>query len=81
MLADCGTERVQMAVLKLAGGEIERMPDLVRMARVDWRDAVAAAEYPEEFKAGPIRLNQMSPGQRRAIRKRDKRQYLKWLKQ
>jgi len=77
---ETGRERVQLAILKLSQGKRDRLPDLVKMAKVDWRDALAYAEYPEEMKTGPIKMRELSPQETRAIRQRDKRQYKKWLK-
>jgi len=71
---------VQLAILKLSGGERERLPDLVKMAKLDWRDVLAYAEYPEEMKTGPIEMRSLSSSATRTIRRRDKRQYQKWLR-
>lgn len=71
---------MQLAVIKLSGGQRERLPDLVRMAKADWRDVLACAEYPEAIKTGPLEAKKMSPEEAKALRQRDERQYRKWLK-
>lgn len=78
---ETGRERVQMAILKLSGGDRKRLPDLVKMAKRDWRDVLAYAEYPEEMKTGPIKMRAMSKREAQSVRRRDKRQYEKWLKE
>jgi hypothetical protein len=76
---ETGRERVQLAILKLSGGKRDLLPDLVRMAKTDWRDVLAYAEYPEEMKTG-LEMRELPPKEAKAIRQRDKRQYEKWLK-
>ncbi len=80
VLQESGGERVQLGVIKLSGGQRERLPDLVRMAQADWRDVLAYAEYPEAIKTGPLEMKKMSPQEAKELRQRDKRQYRKWLK-
>jgi hypothetical protein len=80
VIKEGGSERVQLAIIKLSKGEREQLPGLVKMAKADWRDVLAYAEYPEAMKTGPIAMMKMSPDEAKAIRQRDKRQYQKWLK-
>ena len=47
-----GLPRVYLVTLKLASGNLEKLKDAVRMAKSDYRDVLAAAEYPERFGAG-----------------------------
>ena len=74
-----GRDRVQLAILKLCEGQMERLPELVRMAKTDYRDVLAYAEYPEEMKLGFIEMRKLSPEEARAVRQRDRDQYLSWL--
>jgi hypothetical protein len=67
--------RVQLAVLKLCNNDAKRVPPLVEHAGNDFRDALAAAEYPQEFDAD---FNTPA-AELREIRKRDRQQYLDWL--
>jgi len=78
---ETGRARVQLGILKLSGGDREQLPDLVKMAKVDWRDVLAYAEYPEEIRMNPIEMREMPEKAARAIRERDKRQYKKWLQE
>ena len=75
-----GRVRVQLAILKLSEGRGERLPELVRMAKIDYRDVLAYAEYPEEMRTGAVAMGKLSREEARAVRRRDKRQYRKWLK-
>ena len=77
---ETGRTRVQLAILKLSKGDRERLPNLVNMAKVDWRDVLAYAEYPEEMKTGPIEMRDMSEEEAKSLRQRDREQYAKWLK-
>jgi len=81
LLKECGSgERVQLAIIKLSHGDRDRLPDLVRQAKSDFRDVVAVAEYPEEMRVGWAAFKQLSPREKRALKKRDKRQYARWLR-
>ena len=78
---ETGRTRVQLAILKLSEGNRDRLPTLVRMAKADWRDVLAYAEYPEEMRTGPIEMRDMTQSEAQAVRQRDKEQYQKWLKE
>lgn len=78
---ETGQERVQLAILKLCKGDRDELPKLVRMAKVDWRDVIAYAEYPEEMKTNTVEMQNLPEKDTRAIRRRDKRQYEQWLKE
>ena len=41
-------ERVQLAILTLSAGNEEKLREYVAVAKVDYRDVLAWAEYPEE---------------------------------
>jgi len=38
-------ERWHFAVLKLSGGDLERLQDAIRLAKTDWRDLLVAAGF------------------------------------
>jgi hypothetical protein len=69
------SERVGLAVLKLAGGSIERLRHFVDAAVADFRDVIAWAESPRE--------SDLSPSCDQAARARaqaeDKNSYQAWL--
>lgn len=72
-------DRVHLAVLKLSKGRKDRLPGLVRLAAVDYRDVLAPAEFPEESSLGPRKMSELSPEEAEAVRRRDREQYLGWL--
>ena len=43
-------ERVQLAILKLSGGDIEKLRHGLDVARRDYRDVLYWAEYPDRSK-------------------------------
>jgi hypothetical protein len=75
-----GRTRVHLAILKLSDGQKERLPELVAMAKRDYRDVIAYAEYPEQMKMGFIKMRQLSTNERKALKKRDVKQYADWMK-
>ena len=44
--------RISAAVLKLADGDITRLDEFVQRANSDFRDVLAPAEYPRQFRYG-----------------------------
>lgn len=74
-----GRARVQLAILKLSEGQRDRLNKLVAMAKRDYRDVLAYAEYPEEMRTGFVGMSQLSPEEAEAVRQRDRKQYLEWL--
>jgi hypothetical protein len=78
--ADSGDPaRTHLAILKLSSGDIARIRELVPVARQDFRDVIATAEYPEWFSVGFARIQQMTPEQAHAVKARDWAQYQEWL--
>lgn len=73
-------ERVQMAILKLSGGDQEKLRHDIDVAKTDYRDVLAWAEYPEQIDTGASQFNS-EPDVINAIMKRDRAQYLAWLKE
>jgi hypothetical protein len=82
--SDAGRARVQLAILKLADGSLDRLDEWVEVARRDYRDVLASAEYPQESQAvwalHPT-LSASEQARLAEIRERDRQQYLSWLKQ
>jgi hypothetical protein len=79
-----GSERVPLAILKLCRGDVGRVLSLTAEARLDCRDILMAAEYPEQ---GDSLLATMQPGATEADRsrfkeaaQRDRKQYEEWRK-
>lgn len=48
-----GADRVRLAILKLSKGGVERLPELLQLARIDPRDVVGEAEYPRQMHHPP----------------------------
>ncbi len=71
------TERVQIAVLKLSDGDLEKLRENVKAAKNNYRDILAFAEYPEQMSRDTWRMSDKEEVKR--IQERDRRQYLNWL--
>lgn len=69
-------ERVQIAILKLSEGEVKELEEGVKVARQDYRDVLAYAEYPLEMKEEAWTLDEQKA---KEIREKDRKQYLEWL--
>lgn len=70
--------RIQVAVLKLAHGNIERLRMHIKAASADSRDVLAAAESPEYFKRGSG-VEALSAKEHSQIIESDWKQYKDWL--
>lgn len=70
-------ERVQLAILKLCEEKGDGDPaDLVQVAKADYRDVLAWAEYPHQSKSPP----QGDRETRETLIARDRDQYERWLR-
>src|SRR5262245_5306302 len=74
-----GRARVQLAILKLSRGDIEQVRRYVRLAKVDFRDVIAPAEYPRFWEVGFVGVDRMNPTEVRRLKRDDWRQYQAWL--
>lgn len=45
-------KRVQLAILKLCEGDLEKLKKMVEWAKVDYRDVFCPAEYPKQSSRG-----------------------------
>ena len=70
-------ERVQLAALRLAGGDLAELLRSVALANMDYRDVIAAAEYPAFMKL-PVGTDMQSAEYTAAI-EADHRQYIEWV--
>ena len=70
-------ERVQIAILKLSGGDLENLRAHVEIAKSDYRDVLAYAEFPEEMRNYTWKMSDKEEVNR--IRERDRQQYIDWL--
>jgi hypothetical protein len=72
-------ERVHLAILKLSKGSLDPLKELIKLAKLDPRDVIAHAEYPEFSKLGFSGVDKLSASERAALIERDRRQYEQWL--
>ena len=73
-----GMDRVRLAVLKLADGNLDSLHRQIEIAKCDYRDVLASAEYPEYMTA--IRPGaDLSDELVQDVMKRDWLQYQNWL--
>jgi hypothetical protein len=73
------SSRVRLAVLKLAHGSVEKLRVHIEAAKSDYRDVLAAAEYPDYCKIG-FRIRELPADEQRRIINRDWKQYEDWLR-
>jgi hypothetical protein len=76
-------DRVQLAILKLANGDLAKLAEMVAIAKRDYRDVLSWAEYPEEHLAlWSLKPKVTAEEQARLdeIRRRDREQYDAWGK-
>lgn len=71
--------RVQLAALKVANGSVRKLRACIESAKRDYRDALAAAEYPAYCKIG-FRVRELPAEEQGRIIDSDWRQYEEWLK-
>lgn len=74
------TERVRLAVLKLSGGDLNELREMINAAKGDYRDVLAWAEFPNQLRTSPVEINTLPPDAVNEIRESDRRQYLAWLR-
>jgi hypothetical protein len=78
LLVACGTARVQLAVLKLASGDAQKLQRCIAVAKLDYRDVLRPAEYPTH---GTVAWGTtLSDADRGRMYESDWRQYEEWLK-
>ena len=70
--------RVQLAALKLANGDLDKLQKIINVARTDYRDVTVPAEYPEYGKRG-FRIRELPIQDQERIIDSDWDQYERWL--
>ena len=73
-----GVNRVRLAVLKLASGDIQVLRREIDVAKRDYRDVLAYAEYPEYMKKVSPSAD-LTEVERKMIIRADWAQYQSWL--
>lgn len=71
--------RVRLSILKLANGDLFSLDRQVKVACVDFRDVIAAAEMPGQYKLGFTGMERLSPQELENIKSADRKQYEAWL--
>lgn len=71
-------DRVRLAVLRIAGSDPDAVATWVAVARRDYRDVLAAAEYPAQLAAPTWKLAAV---ERAALARSDFEQYRQWLEE
>ena len=71
-------DRVHLAALKLAAGDLDRLRARIEGGRIDARDLIAAAEYPAAMRLWS-RSEPIASEAARPIIEADWRQYREWL--
>lgn len=74
-----GKSRVQLAILKLAQGDIAALKRAIETAKQDSRDVMGPAEYPEYMQVWS-QLRQLSGKEQARVIKSDWEQYQNWLR-
>jgi hypothetical protein len=72
-------ERVRLAVLKIASGSLAELRRQIDIAKVDWRDVLNSAEYPEASGMSLVDYKKLDEQTLRQLKTRDRQQYLAWL--
>jgi hypothetical protein len=75
--------RVRLAIVMLSRGSLDELRNLTAAAKVDYRDVLMWAEYPEESRAAWTLEPELSADQQRELsemRRRDRQQYEDWRK-
>ncbi len=78
-LSPWGLERMQLAVLKLSDGDINKLRDLMYHAVGDPRDVLFPAEYPTVWRIGFVGVDKLDSEGVRKVKEDDLRQLLVWL--
>ncbi|MGB5750192.1 MAG: hypothetical protein WBM69_24675 [Desulfobacterales bacterium] len=69
--------RIQLAILKLASGDIIKLADATKAAIEDFRDILSEAEYPRYSRE--IGFKEVAQDFKRAVIDDDWKQYREWL--
>lgn len=72
-------ERVQLAILKLSEGSQEKLLQFLDVAKTDYRDVLAWAEYPNAMRLSVAETDALGAEGRGELAQRDLQQYLAWL--
>lgn len=71
-------DRVILACIKNAGGDVQRLKGNLNEAEGYWREIISEAEYPFYSKK-MFRMDKLTEKERAGLIEKDKKQYLDWL--
>ena len=71
--------RVHLALLKLSNGRMDVLRSDVEVAKTDYRDILAAAEFPAEMALRPFWADRSNATEIARARREDRQQYREWL--
>jgi hypothetical protein len=71
-------DRVRLAALKMAAGSIDGLHSAIETAKIDYRDVLAIAEYPEYLRSVGL-SDDISGEEKQRIIDADWKQYNEWL--
>jgi hypothetical protein len=71
-------DRVRLAILKLANGDLQKLRQQLNVAKCDYRDVLAPAEYPGYLRAAPA-LSLPANADQNGIVSSDWEQYDVWF--
>ncbi len=74
---ELGRERVQIAILILSGVNTDQLREHMTMAKRDYWDVLAYAEFPEEMSKSTWKIGDQEAVNN--VRIRDRQQYMNWL--
>jgi hypothetical protein len=73
-----GRNRVLISILKLSDGDINKLRKYVEIAKTDYRDVIAWAEYPNYFE-NTMKNNKLSQKEIEKLYDLDWQEYQKWF--
>ncbi|MDQ3908011.1 MAG: hypothetical protein M3268_06665 [Acidobacteriota bacterium] len=75
-----GRERIQLDILKVSGGDLDRLRHSIDEAKRDFMSVIRLAEYPEGSRIDVLDIGKLPYDEHRRVFGNDLRQYLDWLK-
>ncbi len=74
------TTRIELAMLKVSNGSLEKLRGALKLAERDPRDIIVGAEYLYQMKCRPKKNQKWSEEAHRQAVEKDRQQYLNWLR-
>jgi hypothetical protein len=71
-------DRVHLAILKLSDKKFDKIKKYVEIAKTDYRDVIAPAEYPGFWEIGFVGVDELSRKETQDLKDADWEQYCTW---